>query len=233
MTRKVMLISGTSKGIGRHLAEHYLSRGFEVIGCSRNELKLDSSHYKHFSLSITNESAVTDMFSSIRQEYGRLDYLINNAAINPAISPALLTPLSTVRKTLEVNFLGSFLLSTEAVKLMMKNRFGRIVNFSSMAASHHVAGETAYTSSKAAIVAFSRIFAKEIYRFGITCNVVSPAAVPTELSAAVNEQALKEVLKRNAIPKFGTLEEVAHTIDYLIDDKSTAITGQTVHLGGV
>lgn len=227
------LISGTSRGIGKHLAEYYASKGYRVYGCSRSPIAWQHDRYTHFSLDVSDEGAVKAMFAGIRKESGRLDVLINNAAINPAVAPAMLTPVATLRMTLETNFIGTFLLSREAAKLMTKNRFGRIINMSSMAAYHHVAGETAYTASKAAVVAFSRVFAKEVYGHGITCNVLAPAAIPTELSAGVNAGALCEVLGRNAIPEMGDVTDVSNATDWLIRPESHAITGQVIYLGGV
>jgi 3-oxoacyl-[acyl-carrier protein] reductase len=227
------LISGTSRGIGKHLAEHYASKGHRVYGCSRSPIDWQHDRYTHFVLDVSDEDAVKTLLTKIRKDSGRLDVLINNAAINPAIAPAMLTPAVTVMKTLETNFLGTFLLSREAAKIMVQNRFGRIINMSSMAAYHHVAGEAAYTASKAAVTAFSRVFAKEVAGHGITCNILAPAAIPTELSAAVNAKALQQVLSRNAIPEMGDLADVSNAIDWLIRPESHAVTGQVIYLGGV
>jgi 3-oxoacyl-[acyl-carrier protein] reductase len=121
----------------------------------------------------------------------------------------------------------------EAVKLMMKNSFGRIINLSSMAVKHEVEGESVYTSSKAAINSFSRVLAKEIYQLGITCNVIAPSAIETDLMKAVNSDALQEVLNRNVIKAKGSFEDVSNLIDFLIKKESKSITGQIIYLGGV
>ena len=102
-----------------------------------------------------------------------------------------------------------------------------------MALRHEVKGEAIYTASKAAIVSFSRVIAKEIYSYGITCNIISPSAVDTDLMKNVNSDALKEVLSRNAITDVGNFEDINNIIDLLIKPESSAITGQTVFLGGV
>jgi 3-oxoacyl-[acyl-carrier protein] reductase len=227
------LVSGTSRGIGRHLAEHYAAQGHRVYGCSRSAMGRELEGYTHFVLDVSDESAVKAMFSRIRKDSGRLDVLINNAAINPSIAPAMLTSVESAMRTLRTNFLGTFLLCREAAKIMAQNRYGRIINMSSMAAYHHVAGEATYTASKAAVTAFSRVFAKEIYGHGITCNVLAPAAVPTELSAAVDPAALRSVLARNAIPGMGDVTDVTNATDWLIRPESHAVTGQVIYLGGV
>ena len=227
-----MLISGTSRGIGRYLAEYYAVRGSRVFGCSRGPVDWEISGYTHFAVDIADEPAVKAMFSGIRKAGGRLDVLINNAAINPAITPAMLLSRAGLMKTIDTNVVGTFLLAREAAKLMSQHRFGRIINMSSMAVRHNVAGEAAYTMSKAAVTAFSQVFAKEVYGHGITCNVVAPAAIPTELSAAVDRDALHAVLARNAIPAMGDMADVSNTIDWLIRRESHAVTGQVIYLGG-
>jgi len=129
--------------------------------------------------------------------------------------------------------LGTFLMSREAVKIMMKKSFGRIINFGSMAVKHEIKGEAIYTASKAAIVSFTSVLAKEVYNYGITCNVISPSAIDTDLIKSLNIKSLDEVLNRNAITDLGKLIDVTNTIDWLIKSESNAITGQNIYLGGV
>ena len=232
INKPVMLITGTRKGIGKYLAEYYSKKLYQVIGCSRGLIDYKLDNYQHFCLDVSEESSVKKMFTEIRKKYGRLDVLINNAGVNYALSPVLLVPYESALKTVEVNLLGTFLLSREAAKIMKKKSFGRIVNLGSMAVKHEVKGEAIYTASKAAIVSLSRVIAKEINSFGITCNVVSPAAIDTDFIKNINKNALNEVLSRNAIPNVGSLKEVSNTIDWLINTESSAITGQSIYLGG-
>ena len=232
INKPVMLITGTRKGIGKYLAEYYSKNLYQVIGCSRGLIDYKLDNYQHFCLDISEESSVKKMFTEIRKKYGRLDVLINNAGVNYAHSPLLLVPYESALKTVEVNLLGTFLLSREAAKIMKKKSFGRIVNLGSMAVKHEVKGEAIYTASKAAIVSLTRVMAKEISSYGITCNTVSPAAIDTDFIKKINNNALNEVLSRNAIPNMGSLNEVSNTIDWLINTESSAITGQSIYLGG-
>mgnify|MGYP001386067594 FL=1 len=232
INKPVMLITGTRKGIGKYLAEYYSKKLYQVIGCSRGLIHYKLDNYQHFCLDISEESSVKKMFTEIRKKYGRLDVLINNAGVNYAHSPLLLVPYESALKTVEVNLLGTFLLSREAAKIMKKKSFGRIVNLGSMAVKHEVKGEAIYTASKAAIVSLTRVMAKEISSYGITCNTVSPAAIDTDFIKKINNNGLNEVLSRNAIPNVGSLNEVSNTIDWLINTESSAITGQSIYLGG-
>jgi len=229
---EVICITGTSKGIGRYLAGYYAEEGKKVIGCSRSESDLQHPNYQHEILDVSDEEGVQSFFRILRKTYGRLDVLINNAGINPTIGPFALTSTAAFQSAIQVNIMGTFLMTRGAIKMMMKNRFGRIINFGSMATRHEVAGEACYTATKAAVVALSRVIAKETYPQGITCNVVSPAAIKTALTANIDQAALQNVLSRNAIPEFGEMPDVSNAIDWLIQKESAHITGQEIFFGG-
>ena len=230
---KTILITGTSRGIGKFLALHYHKLGYNVIGCSRAQLHEEiGRNYHHFSVDITNEIQVIEMFSEIKSNFSALDYLINSAGINTANSLSILTSVKSATETLNTNLLGTFLITREAVKLMIRNHFGRIINLGSMATKHEVEGEAIYTASKGGVYSMTRVIAKELNSFGITCNVISPAAIDTTLMKQVDALKFKLVLKRNAIQSIGSLEDIAHLTDFLLSNKSSCITGQNIFLGG-
>ena len=118
--KPVMLITGTRKGIGRYLSEYYAMKEFQIVGCSRQDIDFEFDNYLHFILDITNEDSVKKLFKNIREKFGRLDILINNAGVNYALSPLLLVSYESAVITVKVNLLGTFLMSREATKLMMK-----------------------------------------------------------------------------------------------------------------
>jgi 3-oxoacyl-[acyl-carrier protein] reductase len=219
--------------LGRHLAAYYCREGALVIGCSRSDSSLPFDNYRHFRVDISSEAEVRQLFSEVRKVYGRLDVLANNAAVNPAISLFMAVPNSSIVRSFETNVLGSMLMCRGAIQLMMPARFGRLINIGSMAVKMEVAGETVYTAMKAAITSYTRVLAKEVYPYGITCNVVAPSVLPTTMSAQVNPDALTDVLKRTAIPHIGEFDDVVNVVDFLIRPASHAITGQAIYLGGV
>lgn len=227
------LITGTSRGIGKALAEHYINNGHTVIGCSTGKATLSNANYLHKSVDLSEESQIMDMVKFIRREFGGLDVLINNAAINPAIMSAAFLPFALVKKVYAVNIFAPMLLSREAIKLMTRRKFGRIINMSSMAVKHEVAGEGLYTSTKSALVAYTRVLAKEVHGLGITVNVIAPSVIKTDLSDQINVEALQAVLDRNAIKGYGVFEDVINVSDFLVKTESFSITGQVVYLGGV
>jgi 3-oxoacyl-[acyl-carrier protein] reductase len=230
--KPVILITGSRKGIGRYLVTHYLERGFQVIGCSRAPADPHSDSYRHFCLDVASESEVKVMFQDIRKEYGRLDILVNNAGI-ASMNHSLLTPIPTAERILRTNVIGTFLCSREAVKLMMKAKSGRIVNFVTLAIPFKLEGEAIYAASKAAVVTLTEVLSREYADFGVTVNAVGPPAVQTDLIRGVPKDTMDKLLQRQAIHRFGDPQEICNVIDFFIQPQSSMVTGQVVYLGGV
>lgn len=230
--KNVMLITGTRKGIGRFLVEHYTSKGFLVVGCSRGEVDYTFQNYRHFCLDVADEPSVRQMFVKIRSSYDGLDVLINNAGI-ASMNHVLLTPLKTVYKILDTNVIGTFLFCREAAKLMKTRGYGRIVNFSTVAAPMKLEGEAIYAASKAAIVSLTEILARELAEFGITVNSVGPTPVETDLIRSVPKAKIERLLSQQAIQRFGTFADIANVIDFYIRKESEFVTGQNIYLGGI
>ncbi len=229
---EVALVTGTSRGIGKFLASHFTKQGKVVMGCSRKKTVLDLPHYQHFELDVTDEKAVRQMIQTIRKTYGRLDILVNNAGV-AAMNHVLLMPTETARRLLEVNILGTFVVSREAARLMQKNQYGRIVNMGSVAVPMRIDGEAIYAASKSAVVSFSQIMAREVAPFHITCNVVAMPPIKTDLIDGVPEEKIAGIVNRLAIPRMGRFEDVANVVDFFVHPASDYVTGQTIYLGGV
>ncbi|MGG3836310.1 SDR family oxidoreductase [Paenibacillus thiaminolyticus] len=228
----VTVITGTSRGIGRYLAHHYVALGHRVVGCSRVTPDWTLDNYDHFELSVDDESSVKAMFSTIRKRYGRIDNLINNAGI-ASMNHMVLTPMDTFTRIFSTNAFGTFLFCREASKLMMKNKYGRIVNFSTVALPLSLEGETVYAASKAAVVSMTRTMARELGEYGITVNAIGPTPVQTDLIRSVPENKIQNLLSRQAVQRFGEHEDIANVVDFFIRRESSFVTGQTLYLGGV
>ncbi len=232
MDAPVSLITGTSKGIGRFLAEHYVRRGHRVVGCSRSRPEWELEGYLHYEADVADETSVRQIFADLRQRFGRLDHLINNAGV-AAMNHALLTPLSSVQRVLQTNVIGTFLFCREAAKLMQTRRSGRIVNLSTVAVPLNLEGESAYVASKAAVEALTRVLARELGEFGITVNTIGPVPIETDLIRSVPKEKIERLIARQAIPRLGKPEDVAQVVDFFLSPASDFVTGQTIYLGGV
>jgi 3-oxoacyl-[acyl-carrier protein] reductase len=229
---KVILITGTRKGIGRALVEHYVARGCRVVGCSRSPFEGDLPNYRHHCLDVVDEPEVKRMFSEIRKHEGRLDILINNAGV-ASMNHSLLTPIATVNSIMETNFTGTFLFCREAARLMQLNRYGRIVNFTTVAVPLKLEGEAVYAASKAAVISLTQILAREFADFGITVNAVGPTPIKTDLIRGVPSEKLDALIARQAIKRYGELRDVIHVVDFFLQPASDFVTGQVIFLGGV
>lgn len=228
----ITLVTGARKGIGRFLAERYATRGHKVIGCSRQPSDWTHENYVHVEADVVDEPAVKELFARVRRDFGRVDNLLNNAGI-AAMNHSLLTPLATVRRVMDTNLAGTFLFSREAAKLMQRTRYGRIVNFSTVAVPLHLEGEAAYVASKAAVEALTQVMARELGHMGITVNALGPVPVQTDLIRAVPADKIEALVARQAIKRLGTFDDVANVCDFYMSPESGFITGQILYLGGV
>lgn len=232
MSQRVMLITGTRKGIGRHLAEHYVAAGFTVIGCSRTAADWELAGYEHHCVDVVDEAGVQRLFQHIGTRHGRLDAVVNNAGI-ASMNHVLLTPLSTVRNVFGTNVFGTFLFSREAARLMIRGGAGgRIVNFATVATPWDLEGEAAYAASKAAVESLTRVLARELAPFAITVNAVGPTPVATDLIRSVPKEKIDALLARQAIHRMGEMRDITGVIDFFLKPESDFVTGQVLYLGG-
>ena len=229
---RVIVITGTSKGIGLELAKYYLQKGDMVVGCARSQNNIKDENYRHFVLDVSDERAVVDMIREIKTEFNKIDILINNAGI-ASMNHFLTTSFESVKKVFSTNFFGTFLFSREVGKIMMRQKFGRIVNYTTVASALRLEGEAIYAASKSAIENLTQTLSKELATFNITVNAIGPTPVKTDLIKAVPQDKIDALLEKQAIKRLGNFEDIKNVIDFYIDEKSEFITGQILYLGGV
>ena len=232
MTKPLMIITGTRKGIGQSLTEHYLERGWKVVGCSRGETEFQHEDYAHYCLDVADEIAVRNMVTDVAKRSGNIDALINNAGI-ATMNHILLTPLSTVERIFQTNVFGSFVFARECAKIMSRAKYGRIINFATVATALNLEGEAAYAASKAAVESFTRVMAREVAPFNITVNAVGPTPVFTDLIKNVPKAKMQALINTQAIRRYGEFRDVANVTDFFLNPASDFITGQVIYLGGI
>lgn len=229
---RIIIITGTRKGIGRYLAEQYLQEGDIVYGCSRRICDIEHPNYHHTRLDVSEEAEVVSFVRNVYKNHKHIDVLINNAGC-ASMNHFLLTPYDTAKKVFNTNFFGTFLMCREVAKYMVKNKSGRIVNYSTVAVALNLHGELVYSASKAAIEQLTRVLADEIGESGITVNAVGPTPIDTDLIKNVPENKLQDLLSHQCIKRFGQFEDVKNVIDFFLKPESNFITAQTIYLGGV
>jgi 3-oxoacyl-[acyl-carrier protein] reductase len=144
-----------------------------------------------------------------------------------------LTPIDNVQEIMNTNFMGTFIFCQKAINLLRKSPNGRIINLSTVAVPLNLAGEAAYAASKSAVETLTRIMAKEIGSFGITCNAIGPSPIATQLISGVGEEKINRLIQQQAIKKMAKVEDVINVVDFYLQPSSHMVTGQIIYLGGI
>lgn len=223
------LVTGTSRGIGKALAERLLADGWTVEGCARGASSIGHPRYTHAQVDVTGEAAVAAHIAAVAARAGRIDALVNNAG-GAAMNAFLLTPASVAEALMRQNYLATFLVSREVAKVMVRQRGGCIVNLSTVAVPLALEGEAAYVASKAAVEALTKVLAAELAPHGIRVNAVGPGPVDTALTRTVPKAQLDALRSRMGLGRELTMSEVLEPILGFLKPGSTA-TGQVTYVG--
>jgi len=238
---KVALVTGASRGIGRAVALELARAGAEVAvnyaaseGPAQEvvrEIEALGRRALAVKFDVADHEAVARGVKEVEEAFGRIDILVNNAGIT---RDGLCMRLKEEdwERVLSVNLKGAFLVTRAALPGMLKRRWGRIVNISSVVAFSGNPGQTNYAASKAGLVGFSRSLALEVASRGITVNVVAPGFIETDMTAALPEKAREALLSRVPLGRPGTPEEVAYAVVFLASEKAAYITGTVLHVNG-
>ena len=233
---KVVLVTGASRGVGLEIAKYFLQHNATVIGLSKGNSAIQNQDYHHFSLDIANPAAITTCFNSeICKKFKRLDIVINNAAVLTS-QYSMVMPIKNAFDMVNVNLLGVFFVSREAVKLMRNKEPGRIINIGSMATSIEPVGDSIYAATKAGVNTLANVMAKEFASYNVTCNTLSITAIETDMLKQHSDVAqikIKEIIKNLPIPRAAVIDDILNVIDFFASDRSSYITAQTIYLGGI
>jgi 3-oxoacyl-[acyl-carrier protein] reductase len=231
---RTVLVTGSSRGVGRSICDQLTERGDLVFGCSRSgENELVRKNYRHFVLDVCDEVAVRGMFAAIAATTPKLDLVINNAGVSTA-RLALVTSAAEFTEVVQSNLVGAFVVMREAIRMMKRVRFGRIVNFSSINVPLASVGASSYNASKAGLEKLGETLSRECATDDITINCIGLSLVAG--SGMVEELSVGAlVAKQQALTKASLLEidEIIHAIDFFAAPVARNITGQTVYFGGI
>ena len=232
---KIVLVTGASRGIGLEVAKLFSKEGYKVIGTSRGDFNLgdligDSSAMS-VQLDLMSKESINDLFEVLKSKDMLPSVLINNAGITKD-QLFLRMKDKDWDEVIETNLNGLFRVTKAFIKPMVKNKFGRVINISSVAGLMGNSGQVNYSSSKSAMVGFSRSLAKELGSRNITSNVVAPGFIETDMTTFLNDDEKIEVSKNIPMKRFGTVEDVAKCIVFLASDKANYITGQIISVDG-
>jgi len=237
----VALVTGGSRGIGRAISKR-LAKNCQVVmvNYSKNsvlaeelvkEICADGGRAKAVGFDVSDEDAVNAAVENIVKEFGKIDILVNNAGV---VSDSLLirTKREDWDRTISVNLSGCFFCAKAVSRIMIKNRFGRIVNISSVIGQMGNAGQAAYASSKAGVIGLTKSLARELASRNITVNALTPGYIETDMTSNINEAQIELILKNVPIGRLGKPEDIAGVVEFLISDGGSYITGQVIGING-
>jgi 3-oxoacyl-[acyl-carrier protein] reductase len=240
LSGKVSLVTGASRGIGRAIAKALAAEGAAVVLGARDAAKLEEAvgeirsgggKAESLSLEVTDRASVEAAFESILKAHGRLDHLVNNAGVT---RDNLLLRMKDEdwQQVLSTNLTGTFLCTQAALRPMLKQRSGRIVNITSVVGLAGNAGQANYAASKAGIIGFTKSVAREVASRSITVNAVAPGFIETDMTAAMTEKAREAVVAAVPMGRVGRAEEVAGAVVFLCSDAAAYVTGQVLGVDG-
>ena len=236
LKNKKILITGSTGGIGGALVKKFDSLGGSILATGTNAEKLDKikksySNIKVKKFDISEHSRIEDFIENVKLELGGLDIIINNAGKN-FDNLSLRMKDEEWKKVIDINLTSTFLLTKYSIKQMLKNKFGRVVNITSVVGHTGNAGQTNYAASKAGIIGMSKSFAIEYAKKNITVNCVSPGFIISDMTMNIAEKVKLYLTSRIPMGKLGTGEDVSNCVAFLSSNEASYITGETIHVNG-
>ena len=237
----VALITGGSRGIGRVVALNLAKEGYDITFCYTNneaaakeavsEIEKTGAKALAVKADVSKESDVNALVQAARDAFGPIEVLVNNAGIT---RDGLLLRMSEkdISDVLDTNLKGTFFCTKAVLKDMMKSRYGKIINITSILGVTGNAGQSNYAASKAGLIGFTKSVAKEYGAKGICVNAVAPGFIETEMTDKLPEEVKNTYLERISLKRFGTPEDVANVVSFLAGHKSDYVTGQVIEVTG-
>ncbi len=240
MTKQIALVTGASRGIGRAIAEKLAQDGFFVIGTATSQKGADAitSYLSESNLSgigcelnVSDSDSITELIKSVNEDHGAPTVLVNNAGIT---RDNLLMRMKEDEwnDIINTNLTSIFRMSKACLRGMMKAKFGRVINISSVVGSTGNAGQTNYSAAKAGLVGFTKSMAKEVGSRNITVNTVAPGFIDTDMTRELADEHKDVLLSSIPLNRLGAPEEIAHAVSFLASEGASYVTGETLHVNG-
>ena len=233
---KKILVTGASGGIGSEIVKKFVSLGGDVLGTGTKAEKLDLIKKQYQSIKvkkfdISEHSRIEEFIDDVALELGGLDVLINNAGTN-VDNLSLRMKEEEWKKVIDINLTSTFLLTKHAIKKMLRNKFGRVVNITSVVGHTGNLGQSNYAAAKSGIIGMSKSLALEYAKKNITINCVSPGFIVSDMTMNIAEKVRLYLTSRIPMGKLGTGEDVSNCVAFLSSDQASYITGETLHVNG-
>ena len=233
--KKIVLITGATGGIGSAICEN-LQEKFRIVASGRDQNKLDKlnrsvKNLEKIVCDLSNKIEIENLVKKVLDDYGRIDILINNAGITDDSLFLRMTP-EKWESVINTNLTSNFLLTNLVSKSMIKNKWGRIVNITSVVGHTGNIGQSNYCASKAGVVAMSKSIAIELAKRNVTVNCISPGFIKTKMTEILTDEQKNKILEKIPLGEIGLPEDIAHCVGFLVSEHSRYITGETIHING-
>lgn len=225
----MIVVTGASRGIGRTICERLIEKDVAVLGLARNVGEIP---FASMSCDVSSYESVKSVAQQLKKDGVKVLGLVNAAGI-ASMNLAVTTPPSVAQNLINTNLLGTIYCCQLIAPLMIRNKQGSIINFSTIAVALGLKGESIYAASKAGVEGFTRSFAREMADFNVRVNCLAPGPIDTNLLKGITAEQIERIVSRQIIPRQFTTNSVADLVELLIDTRSDSLSGHVLHIGGV
>ena len=225
----MIIVTGASRGLGREISNRLLAVGETVCGISRD---VSSIKTRAYACDVSSYESVQNIATILKQKKAKVKGVINAAGI-ASMNLALTTPPNITKKLINTNLIGTIFCCQLFAPLLIRNKGGSIVNFSTIAVPIGLKGESIYVASKAGVEGFSRSFAREMSDFNINVNCIAPGPIDTDLIKGVSSNLITKVIEKQIITRQFNKSDVADLVEALLDKKLSSLSGQVLYVGGI
>lgn len=224
----MIVVTGASKGLGRAICNRLIESDIEVLGLARS---VENVPFASLNCDVSSYDSIKDVCQKIKRDGIKVTGLVNAAGI-ASMNLALTTPPAVVRDIINTNLIGTIFCCQLISPLMIRNKKGSIINFSTIAVPLGLKGESIYVASKAGVEGFTRSFAREMADFNISVNCIAPGPIDTSLLKGITSEQVNKIVSQQIIPKQFTPASVADLVELLLDGRSGSLSGEILHVGG-
>ena len=225
----MIIVTGASRGLGKAIAERLSEKGQSVIGLARST---DSLSIEGIKCDVSDYASVKNAARTVKKMGERVDAVVNAAGV-ASMNMAVTTDESTVQKLIQTNLVGTIYCCQLFAPILLRQKQGSFINFSTIAVALALKGESVYAASKAGVEAFSRTFAREMANFNVRVNCIAPGPIRTDLLGGITDIQIKKITSQQIIPKQFQKSDVCDLVELLIDSRASSLSGQTLNIGGV
>ena len=225
----MIVVTGASRGLGHAICERLAEKGEEVVGLARNT---NGISFEAIECDVSNYSSVKNASREIKTMKKPVKAFINAAGV-ASMNMAVTTDESTVQKLIQTNLVGTIYCCQLFAPILLRQKHGSFINFSTIAVALSLKGESVYAASKAGVESFCRTFAREMADFNVKVNCIAPGPIRTDLLRGITDTQIEKIITQQVIPKQFHKSDVCDLVELLIDEKAASLSGQVLHIGGV